>query len=168
MLLQSQLPQQSITTEAETSVTLSSALGGNTSNPAVTINSNTGIADAATDDWHIRFSIPDLRSFSHHVKDAVTTGVITARARKEIIQVLRTYITADTIRPTSEQYTTVCRKLVERYPSIKDTKGKTKYVSSYLCNVTPIIILCRAHGNWGCGIVSRTSEEAAIIKKMMK
>lgn len=132
MLLQSQQPQQGITTEAESSISLSSALGDSTSNPAVTTNPNTGIANAATDDWHFKFSIPELRSFSHHVKDAVTTGVITARARKEIIQVLRTYITAHTIRPTSEQYTTVCRKLVEKYPSIKDTKGTTKYVSSYI------------------------------------
>ena len=126
----------------ETGVTSSNALGDNTSNPVVTVNPNPGIANAATDDWHIRFTTPDLRSFSHHVKDAVTTGVITARARKEIIQVLRTYITAHTIRPTSEQYTTVCRKLVEKYPSLKDTKGTTKYVSFYLCNVTPQLLFC--------------------------
>lgn len=128
---QDQLPQQNRGTTEEGSATLSGVLGGSTSNPTVSIDCTTGHNDAAIDssDWHIRFSIPDLRSFSHHVKDAVTTGVLTARARKEIIQVLRTYVTAYTIRPTSEQYTTVCRKLVERYPSLKDTKGKTKYVS---------------------------------------
>ena len=55
---------------------------------------------------------------------------------------------------------------MEKYPSLKDTKGTTKYVSSNLCNVALIIILGRTHGNWGCGIVSRTSEEAAIVQKI--
>lgn len=102
----------------------------NTNNSATAPDFITG-HDVATDcsEWHVRFSIPDLSSFSHHVKEAVTTGVITARARKEVNQVLRTYITAYTIRPSSEQYTTVCKKLIEKYPSLKDTKGKTKYVS---------------------------------------
>lgn len=43
-------------------------------------------------DWHIRFTLPELNSFSQHIKGAVNTGVVTARARKEINQVLRTYI----------------------------------------------------------------------------
>jgi len=97
----------------------------------VASNLNIGLDGAATDssDWLIRFSIPNLGSFSHHVKDAVTSGLVTGKARREINQVLRTYITAYTIHPTSEQYTTVCKKLVEKYPTLKDTKGKTKYVS---------------------------------------
>ncbi len=92
---QDQLPQQSRGTTEEGSATLSGVFGGSTSNPTVPIDCTTGHNNAAIDcsEWHIRFSIPDLRSFSHHVKDSVTTGVITARARKEIIQVLRTYIT---------------------------------------------------------------------------
>ena len=77
----------------------------------------------------MQFNIPDLQSFSQHVKNAVNTGVITARARREINQVLRTYMTAYTIFPTSEQYTTICKKLIEKYPSLKDTEGTTKYVS---------------------------------------
>lgn len=102
----------------------------NTNNSATAPDFITG-HDVVTycSEWHVRFSISDLSSFSHHVKEAVTTGVITARARKEINQVLRTYITAYTIRPSSEQYTTVCKKLIEKYPSLKDTKEKTKYVS---------------------------------------
>ena len=84
-----------------------------------------------TSEWHTEFLIPELATFSHHVRDAVTTGIVTGRARKEIIQVVRTYMTAHTIYPTSEQYKTVCSKLVSKYPKLKDTEGKTKYVSNY-------------------------------------
>ena len=79
--------------------------------------------------WHIQFTIPELNSFSQHVKDAVSTGVVTARARKEITQVLRTYMTAYTVMPTPEHYNTICRKLIEKYPRLMDDKGTTKYVS---------------------------------------
>lgn len=93
-----------------------------------------GPSDDNSSDWHILFSIPELRSFSQHVKDAVNSGVVTGRARREIIQVLRTYMTAHTIYPTSEQYTTVCKKLIAKYPNLRDTKGKTKYVSKIGCS----------------------------------
>lgn len=91
-------------------------------------------------EWHIQFTIPELNSFSQHVKDAVSTGVVTARARREIVQVLRTYMTAYTVFPTSEHYTTICRKLIEKYPRLMDDKGTTKYVSVlklYVCWLVP-------------------------------
>lgn len=140
------------------------SIGGDASNP-VAPNSNDGDdATLDTSDWHVKFLIPDLRSFSHHVKDTVTTGLITARARKEIIQVLRTYMTAYTVRPTPEEYTTVCRKLVEKYPSLKDTKGKTKFVSlnNLWCNCRYcFVFVSRVHGSCGYVTVSRISGEAA-------
>jgi len=80
--------------------------------------------------WHVEFVIPELRTFSHNVKDFITTGIVTGRARREIIQVLHTHMTAHTIYPTSEQYNTVCKKLISKYPNLKDTEGKTKYVSN--------------------------------------
>lgn len=49
--------------------------------------SNTEIS---TSEWHINFSIPELRTFSQHVKDAVASGIILGKARREVIQVLRT------------------------------------------------------------------------------
>ncbi|XP_065893226.1 uncharacterized protein [Dysidea avara] len=61
----------------------------------------------STSNWHLNFTIPQLRTFSDAVKDAVRTGVTTFKARKEIIQVLRMYITAYTFYPKPEQYTTV-------------------------------------------------------------
>ena len=87
-------------------------------------------------EWHLQFAIPQLRSFSQHVKNAVDTGIITGRARREIIQVLRTYMTAHTLYPTSEQYKTVCKKLITKFPRLKDTEG-THYVST-----TYLITLC--------------------------
>ena len=61
--------------------------------------------------------------------DAVRTGVVEGSARREIIQVLRTYITAHTIQPTSEQYKAVCRDLITKYPKLSDEEGKISYVS---------------------------------------
>ena len=80
-------------------------------------------------DWHLQFAIPELKSFSQHVKSAVDTGIVTGRARREIIQVLRTYMTAHTVYPTSEQYKAVCKKLITKFPSFKDEEG-TRYVST--------------------------------------
>lgn len=79
--------------------------------------------------WHHQFEIPDLHNFSGIVKTAVETGIVTGLARREIIQVLRTYMLRYTIRPTSEQYQTVCIKLITKYPNLKDTEGDSTYVS---------------------------------------
>ncbi|XP_065887420.1 uncharacterized protein [Dysidea avara] len=74
----------------------------------------------STSNWHLNFTIPELGTFSDAVKDAVRTGVTTFKARKEIIQVLWTYITAYTFYPKPEQYTTVCTKLLQKYPKLCD------------------------------------------------
>lgn len=79
--------------------------------------------------WHLNFTIPDLNTFSRFVKDAVKTGIVSSTARREITQVLRTYIVPHTRYPTPEQYTTVCRKLVTKYPLLQDTEGTTRIVS---------------------------------------
>ena len=44
----------------------------------------------AQSEWHLSLVIPELRTFSDHVKKAVATGVVSSRAQREIIQVLRT------------------------------------------------------------------------------
>ena len=85
--------------------------------------------DTAKKDWHLEFNIPELSTFSDHVKEAVRTGVVTARARREIVQVLRTYVTAHTLYPKSEQYNTVCSKLIQKYPKLEDDEGQKTYVS---------------------------------------
>lgn len=55
-----------------------------------TSNADTATTKAATPnpDWHLTFAIPDLKTFSLSVHDAVRTGVVEGRARREIIQVL--------------------------------------------------------------------------------
>lgn len=88
-------------------------------------------ARSVNSEWHVDFVIPNFHTFSSHVKEATDTGIITGIARREIIQVLRTYISVHTITPNSEQYNTVCRKLVTKYPKLKDTEGDSCYVSSY-------------------------------------
>lgn len=79
-------------------------------------------------EWHLQFDILELKSFSQHVINAIDSGIVTGKARREIVQVLRTYITAHTVYPTSEQYKTVCKKLVAKFPSLKDSEGTSKYV----------------------------------------
>lgn len=86
--------------------------------------------------WHLEFEIPDLSNFSGIVKEAVSTGVVTGQARREIIQVLRTYMTKHTIHPSSEHYVTVCQKLIMKYPNLQDTEGKSNFVSDLTCMIS--------------------------------
>ena len=80
-------------------------------------------------DWHLQFAISELKSFSQHVKSVVDTSIAIGRARRETIQVLRTYMTAHTVYPMSEQYKAVCTKLITKFPSLKDEDG-TRYIST--------------------------------------
>ena len=80
--------------------------------------------------WHLKFSISELNTFSGIVQEAVSTGVITGLGRREIIQVLWTYILKYTMQPTSEHYITICQKLIEKYPKLRDTEGQSHFVSS--------------------------------------
>jgi len=103
-------------------------------------------------EWHLNFEIPELCTFSSFVKEAVKTGIVSSRARREITQVLRTYIIAYTVHPTSEQYTTVCRKLVSKYPALEDTQGNSRIVSKgnfkkciFISYVSGIMEIISAH-----------------------
>ena len=74
------------------------------------------------------FSIPDLNCFSTHVRDAVNNGIDTDKAKQEINQVLRTYITAFIWYPTSALF---AKKLIQKYPGLCDDAvpdGSCKYV----------------------------------------
>jgi len=117
-------------------------LTSSTSAPPVTTESSLPEVPVVTQslaiqsNWHLQFNIPELNTFSGAVKNAVKTGVVTGIARREIIQVLRTYITKYTVSPTSEQYVTVCQKLIGKFPSLKDTEGYSPYVSDYYYLIT--------------------------------
>ena len=84
--------------------------------------------NSGNEEWHVSFAIPELDVFSTHVLNAINTGVVTGSARREIVQILRTYVLAHTCNLKSEHYNTVCRKLVDKYPKLEDTEGDNRYV----------------------------------------
>ena len=86
--------------------------------------------NSANQEWHVSFVIPELDVFPTHVLQAINTGVVTGSARREIVQIIRTYVLAHTCNPKSEHYNTVCRKLVDKYPKLQDTEGDSRYVST--------------------------------------
>lgn len=73
--------------------------------------------------WHHTFQIPNRGSFSGCVQKAIDTGVVSARARREIVQMIRSLMLQHTKYPTSEQYNTVCEMLVAKFTNLKDTIG---------------------------------------------
>jgi len=97
--------------------------------PAGSVVESSRNSSSVNQDWHISFVIPELDVFSTHVLQAINTGVVTASARREIVQVLCTYVLAYTCNPKSEHYNTICRKLVDKYPKLKDTEGDNHYIS---------------------------------------
>ena len=78
--------------------------------------------------WHIGFQFPPKETYSWSVQKAIETGVISSKARREIIQVLRTLISQYTKYPTSEQYTIITQKLVEKFPNLRDPIGSNGFV----------------------------------------
>lgn len=49
--------------------------------------------------------------------------MITDKARVEIVSAFALQAYQHTTYPTSDEYTTMCRKLIERYPFLKDKVG---------------------------------------------
>ena len=79
--------------------------------------------------WYCTFKIPDRDVFSGWTQRSIDTGVVTSRARREIVQTLRTLISQHTKYPTRYQYSNVCEKLVTKFVMLQDMDG-TGYVSS--------------------------------------
>ncbi len=78
--------------------------------------------------WHLSFEIPDKSTFSGGVQKGVETAVVCAKARRDIVHTLRTLMLQHTRYPSSEEYTAVSRKLVEKFPKLHDG-GKSGFVS---------------------------------------
>ena len=98
--------------------------------PAFSNKDNTIMSNEVADYlWHHEFTIPEENTFSGSAQRAFTTGVITSKAKREIIQVLRTMMIAHTVYPTSEQYTYVSQLLISKYPKLKGPIGNG-YVSA--------------------------------------
>lgn len=85
--------------------------------------------------WHTSFEVPDETKFSSSVQEAIQSGVIPTKARRELTQTLRTLMVQHTHQPTSEQYTTVCQKLVVKFPKLRDVIGYNGYVSQGYINL---------------------------------
>lgn len=63
--------------------------------------------------------------------EAMERGVIKKGARTDIINMVAFKVFEHTSRPTSEEYTTVCRMLIVKHPVLKDKVGNG-YVSSHI------------------------------------
>lgn len=78
-------------------------------------------------DWADQLTIPTR--FSEETTSFIKSGGIPSKkARDEIIQSLSTLMLVYTDRPTPDDYSIVCRKLVEKYPTLKD-KVDSSFVS---------------------------------------
>ena len=82
--------------------------------------------EEVVDDWAERFTIPTR--FSAETLTAIKSGIPTNRARNEIVNSLATLILVHTNRPTPDDFTSVCQKLVTKYPTLKD-KVDSGYVN---------------------------------------
>lgn len=84
-------------------------------------------------DWAEQLTIP-VR-FSGGTSEAVRSGLVTKAARIEINNSLATLVMVYTMRPTPTDMHTVCRRLVEKYPKLKDS-SPNGYVSIHLYHLT--------------------------------
>ena len=115
--------------------------------------------------WHLDFTIPELSTFSGFVKEAIKTGIVSSKARREITQILRMYIMAQTAYKKPEQYTTVYHKLITKYPALQDTTGTTRIVSANNLNVCSHLLtfgncLCTIHLKIFAGITVTQQAES--------
>ena len=86
------------------------------------------------DQWHVSFRIPLLNALSERTIDAIHTAIITKAVRTEIVQTIATLITNHTKRPSPEQYTHICKKLVKTCLTLEDNSGNG-YVSIQSGNI---------------------------------
>jgi len=115
--------------------------------------------------WHLDFTVPELSTFSGFVKEAIKTGIVSSKARREITQILRMYIMAQTAYKKPEQYTTVYHKLITKYPALQDTTGTTRIVSANNLNVCSHLLtfgncLCTIHLKIFAGITVTQQAES--------
>lgn len=59
--------------------------------------------------------------FSSATSKAIETGILTKNSRVEIVHSLSTLILMHTSRPTPHDLDTISRRLVQKYPKLRDT-----------------------------------------------
>lgn len=88
-------------------------------------------------DWAEQLTIP-VR-YSGGTNEAIKSGLMTRAARVEINNALATLMMVYTMRPSPDEMHTVCRRLVQKYPKLKDS-SPTGYVSASLYCIYMYII----------------------------
>lgn len=71
-------------------------------------------------------TVPD--QFSRATMERLRRKEVTDASRNEIISAIAIPLYQQTMYPKPEEYTTICKKLVEKYPVLKDSCGNG-YVS---------------------------------------
>ncbi|XP_065893394.1 sterile alpha motif domain-containing protein 3-like, partial [Dysidea avara] len=84
------------------------------------ITTTKGAVKRTNSDWHSKFKIPQ---FSRKTCESIEKSQIVKGVRTEIITTIAWEIWQFTQYPTSEDYTTVCKMLVQTHPILKDTIG---------------------------------------------
>ena len=92
---------------------------------------NKGPDTGKSSKWHLTFVIPDKRTYSGSVQKAIETGVVTSKARRDMVTVLRTLMLQHTTLPDSIHYNAVCEALVTKFPNLADEEDDSGYVSTY-------------------------------------
>ena len=99
---------------------------------------NKGPDTGKSSKWHLTFVIPDKRTYSGSVQKAIETGVVTSKARRDIVTVLRTLMLQHTTRPDSIHYNAVCEALVTKFPNPADEEDDSGYV--FIPHSKPIFV----------------------------
>ena len=78
--------------------------------------------------------MPNSARFSKETTGNIAAGVLTQKTREEVVNSLSTLMLVYTIRPTPNDYNIICKRLVDKHPTLKDHAG-SGYVSVYVCVV---------------------------------
>ena len=70
------------------------------------------------------------RGFALQCFNFIETGILTKKARVEIVDSLATFMLVYTSRPTPHDFTTISRRLIEKYPILRD-KVDNGYVRAF-------------------------------------
>ncbi len=102
------------------------------------------------DNWHLDFIIPDKEKFGYSGSRAIDNGHVTSNAKRKIISLLRSLMVQHTLYPTSEQYITVCNKLVMKYPKLQDPVGNriVSFKSNHIIYTNVFFYTLTNEGSW--------------------
>lgn len=87
------------------------------------------------DGWEVSFIVP--QQFSNGTMAGIQSGIISSRARHEIIQEVASRILNHCLYPSAKQFDVVASKLVYKFPQLADKIGRevvgTGFVSVVFC-----------------------------------